>query len=44
VSENILVGVDGVARIIDFGASVSAIDAMTLPRAQQRVSAFGALA
>src|SRR5205814_10476372 len=32
--ENILVGVDGTARIIDFGSSVSALDAMTIPNRQ----------
>jgi serine/threonine-protein kinase len=33
--ENILVGVDGMARVIDFGASVSALDSMTIPNRQR---------
>jgi hypothetical protein len=33
--ENILVGVDGLARVIDFGSSVSALDSMTIPNRQR---------
>jgi serine/threonine-protein kinase len=33
--ENILVGVDGTARVIDFGSSVSALDSMTIPNRQR---------
>src|SRR5689334_1821171 len=33
--ENILVGVDGMARVIDFGSSVSALDSMTIPNRQR---------
>jgi eukaryotic-like serine/threonine-protein kinase len=33
--ENILVGVDGLARVIDFGSSVSALDSLTIPNRQR---------
>jgi serine/threonine protein kinase len=33
--ENILVGIDGMARVIDFGSAVSALDSMTIPNRQR---------
>jgi serine/threonine protein kinase len=41
--DNILVGVDGVARLIDFGASVSSLDSMTIPNGQHETRRAGVI-